>query len=76
LDRIAKFNILVGELNRITEKYGLRFISGVLDEEDNIRTIVISDNEEDRDGLTESAIDANYGFTALVANKFDEEDLH
>jgi hypothetical protein len=67
---------MVSELTKVTEKYGLRFMGAAFDGEGNIRQIVIGDDEEQRDGLLDIICDENKGFSALVANKFDEEELH
>jgi hypothetical protein len=46
------------------------------DSEDNIRTIIIADNEDDRDDLLVMVTDCNQDFEALVANKYIEEELN
>jgi hypothetical protein len=76
MERPDKMMTLVNELRRVTEKYGLRWLGATFDSEDNIRTIVMSDSEEDRDDLLEMVTDCNCEFDALVANKYDEEELN
>jgi hypothetical protein len=73
---VLKFNKLVGELNKISEKYGLRFISGTYDSEGNLRAITVSDSEEDREVMVEELEEYNKDFNTLVANKFTEEEMH
>ncbi len=75
-DVVIKFNQLVCELNKISEKYGLRFISGTYDPEGNLRALTVSDSEEDREVMVEGVEACYKNFSTFVANKFTEEDLH
>ncbi len=71
-----KFIRLVKDLESILDKYQLRFVGGTYDQDGNLRSIVISDDEVQRDESLGHICDENYGFSALIGNKFDEEDLH
>jgi hypothetical protein len=76
MQRVEKFNRLINELHKVTEKYGLRWMGATFDSENNIRTIIIADDELDRDEVLEMVTDCNHGFEALVANKYVEEELN
>jgi hypothetical protein len=73
---VDKFNAIVNELNKFTTKHGMRFMSAVYDSDGNVRSVIISDNENDRDDLTGELCEWYLGFNALVANKFTEEELN
>ena len=75
-DVVAKFNQLVGELNLISEKYGLRFISGTYDQEGNLRALTVSDSEDDREVMVEGVEACYKDLNTFVANRFTEEEMH
>jgi len=70
-----KFDKILNQLRFITEQHGLRFLSGIYDDEGNIRTIIISDNNRDRDALSDAACELRPECGCLEANKLVEGEL-
>jgi hypothetical protein len=71
-----RFIKLIKDLEPILEKYQLRFVGGVYDRELNLRTLVISDDADQRDVSSEDVCQDNYGFDYVAGNRLSEGDLH
>ena len=74
--RTENFVKLVKQLEKLCEHYGLKFVGGAYDSDGNLRTFVVSDNLIDRDEVLDIICEQNADFDALVANRFEEEELH
>ena len=71
-----KVRILIQELRRLVDKYGLSYMAAVYDSEDNLRSIVLTDQADDRDDLSEDLCHWYKTHTAHHFNKFEEGDLN
>jgi predicted site-specific integrase-resolvase len=69
-----KFKNVVEELDRFIVKWGLPHLAAVFDSENNLRSVVITDQDQDREDLTEDLIHWYKSHKAYMFDKIKKED--
>jgi hypothetical protein len=71
-----KTEVLASELKRFIEKYGLFYMAAVFDPEGNLRSVVITDQGDDRDDLSEDLCHWYKTHKAVHYSKYKEGELN